>query len=907
MIPLKLQIKNFLSYGPDIQTVDFSSYHLICLSGKNGHGKSALLDAITWAIWGQARKVSSTTKADANLLHLGQTQMMVCFDFVCNNQTYRVKREYTKTYGKPLTNLDFGILDVKNDTISPLTEKTIRSTQQKIEQTIHLTFDTFSNSAFLRQGHANEFSKKSPKERKEIFAQILGLQQYEALRKLAMEKAKDTDAKKTGLLIFQEKLQTELQKSEEIDAALSKLEIKLNEIEKEESSLQIEQKKLKEEKKKLAEQHKQQELLLFQQKELRKKEIEQEKILASIKVEWKKFNELQKNLPDHATLEKEKNTLLNTITQHQKNLQDILALKEKLLKKQTSLHTLEKKLFEDNSKNLIDKKNTLERLLIKQENALNKEQELKKHISEKNKKKHELEQTLKKLQAEFTANNVEKKELQTNQEKLIAGKEQYQQLIAQGNVAKKELNDLSQKQQLSDNDANPSCPLCEQNLSASRKKFLKSKFAKQKKLLNLQIKQITNEITRLKSSLIAQHAQLEKQKKKYEHALKLTIQIDELKKANSSTVATLSQLESEIKNICSDTAEIEKKIKAAQKNFEKQREQGRKNIKNNPEYSKLSASCTTIQAELQKIDYQKAQHQTATKKLQEIEKMLAESTQLQTERALQGERKKQMNALSQSLEIIVKQKAKIVTNLEQYSQLAKQEKQNHDKEEQLILVEKKLKDEKENLLQEKGGLKNQKNKLKVLQKEHAKQQEIVHKLHESACDYYDIAQITSKNGIQALLIENAIPEVEQEANRLLAKLTNNQAQIFIESLRDLKKGGTKETLDIKISDAAGIRPYELFSGGEAFRIDFALRIAISKLLARRAGTSLQTLIIDEGFGSQDEEGLALIMETIHKIQEDFLKVIVVSHLTSMKDQFPIHFTVEKSSNGSKVNVLHFGL
>ena len=58
--------------------------------------------------------------------------------------------------------------------------------------------------------------------------------------------------------------------------------------------------------------------------------------------------------------------------------------------------------------------------------------------------------------------------------------------------------------------------------------------------------------------------------------------------------------------------------------------------------------------------------------------------------------------------------------------------------------------------------------------------------------------------------------------------------------------------------------HELFSGGEAFRIDFALRIAISKLLARRAGTALQTLIIDEGFGSQDEEGLAHIMEALYR-------------------------------------------
>ena len=125
-------------------------------------------------------------------------------------------------------------------------------------------------------------------------------------------------------------------------------------------------------------------------------------------------------------------------------------------------------------------------------------------------------------------------------------------------------------------------------------------------------------------------------------------------------------------------------------------------------------------------------------------------------------------------------------------------------------------------------------------------------------------------------------------------------------MRDLKKGGTKETLDIKISDQTGIRPYELFSGGEAFRIDFALRIAISKLLARRAGTALQTLIIDEGFGSQDEEGLGHIMDALHKIQDDFSKIIIVSHLHTMKDQFPVQFCIEKGVQGSTVTVIEQG-
>src|ERR1700722_20062424 len=203
MIPRKLHIKNFLSYGDEPQTIDFSHYKLICLSGKNGHGKSALLDAMTWAIWGQARKVSSSSKADEGLLRLGQDAMMVIFDFELNNQTYRIKREFVHRYGKPYTGLEFGILDLATDGYKPLTGKTIRDTQAQIESSIKLTFDAFINSAFLRQGQSNEFSKKSPKERKEILASILGLNEYEVIRKLALDRIRQFTQEKNTLTTIQ--------------------------------------------------------------------------------------------------------------------------------------------------------------------------------------------------------------------------------------------------------------------------------------------------------------------------------------------------------------------------------------------------------------------------------------------------------------------------------------------------------------------------------------------------------------------------------------------------------------------------------------------------------------------------------------------------------------------------------
>jgi len=161
-----------------------------------------------------------------------------------------------------------------------------------------------------------------------------------------------------------------------------------------------------------------------------------------------------------------------------------------------------------------------------------------------------------------------------------------------------------------------------------------------------------------------------------------------------------------------------------------------------------------------------------------------------------------------------------------------------------------------------------------------------------------------KDGIQALIIESAIPEIESEANAILARLTDNRIQISIESLRDLKKGGTRETLDVIISDEMGERPYHLYSGGEAFRTDFALRIALAKTLARRAGTRLRTLIVDEGFGTQDSDGIDCLIEAINEISVDFDKLIVVTHLPELKNAFPVQIHVTKHPEvGSRFEII----
>jgi len=136
---------------------------------------------------------------------------------------------------------------------------------------------------------------------------------------------------------------------------------------------------------------------------------------------------------------------------------------------------------------------------------------------------------------------------------------------------------------------------------------------------------------------------------------------------------------------------------------------------------------------------------------------------------------------------------------------------------------------------------------------------------------------------------------------LLERLTDGEMQIRFESQRPLKSSDRSiETLDIHISDAAGLRPYENYSGGEQFRVNFAIRLALSKILTRRAGARLQTLVIDEGFGSQDPLGRQRLIEAINSIQDDFERILVITHIDELRDAFPTQIRVSKNAAGSSI-------
>lgn len=165
--------------------------------------------------------------------------------------------------------------------------------------------------------------------------------------------------------------------------------------------------------------------------------------------------------------------------------------------------------------------------------------------------------------------------------------------------------------------------------------------------------------------------------------------------------------------------------------------------------------------------------------------------------------------------------------------------------------------------------------------------------------YEDLRTAFSKRGVPAMIIETVVPELERAANELLSRMSEGRMNVRIETQRSLQTGELREALDILISDELGTRPYELYSGGEAFRINFAVRVALSRLLARRAGAQLRCLFIDEGFGTQDARGREQLVAAITSIQDDFDRILVITHIDELREAFPARLEVRKTPDGSE--------
>lgn len=159
--------------------------------------------------------------------------------------------------------------------------------------------------------------------------------------------------------------------------------------------------------------------------------------------------------------------------------------------------------------------------------------------------------------------------------------------------------------------------------------------------------------------------------------------------------------------------------------------------------------------------------------------------------------------------------------------------------------------------------------------------------------------------VPTLLIEAfAIPTLEAEANRVLQAISSSGMSIRLDTQRAKRSGdGQIETLDIVVRDDIGERAYEDFSGGEQFRIDIAFALAQSVLMGSRDEAPVDWLIVDEGWGALDADGVDALKETFAGLQRRYGLLLVITHIDAVAECLPQQIRVIGHHDGSSVEII----
>ncbi|MGC8667048.1 MAG: AAA family ATPase [Chthonomonadales bacterium] len=854
MVPRRLTLRNFMSYGSEPVTLDFSGHHVLCLSGDNGNGKSALLDAMTYALWGRTRASGTRSGSEDDLVRLGAEDMEIIFDFELEGDLFRVVRRRnrrTRSGAWELQRLHDGMA-------IPVGGTGMRDTERRLASLLRMEYETFINSAYIQQGRADEFTRQKPADRKRILGEILNLERYGQLEELAKEHRRECEARITDLEGEMRVLEARLAEEPQFRQALEEHRRALAEAQREREAAEA---LYAEGQAKLAALAERRQRVEQHEANFKRLEADRARLVAALVALQKEQSSADAILADRAQIEQE----LQELKFAQSQL-DRLAGKVEELRDAEREHT---RLSNELERSRAELQHSIQMLAEQHKRA----QDAAREVAALDAKVREIEAAI------ASAGAVEQALTKARQEKERLDNE-FGELKAQNDRMKREIEELDEVLLIL-RQPRAQCPVCESDLSGGRQEAVlqkqmqkraelaqeQAKLHRQGNALKQRREALTKEIEGLEENAKHVNTLRERRQQLLDRASQMRAEAEKERELAHRLVQLRTELERE------DYGAAERaSLTALQPRIEVLRRDVR-------EYDRYSARVRELMS--RQVEARFARLGEAERTIQRVLRDQEDHRRqiAQLDEALAAERR-----TADALRAELAGYAEVVEEVRAAEAAAGAARAKYDEAARQVGAAQHALDECDAAREE----------LALRKKEHKR-------LEEERSLYNELAAAFGKNGLQALIIENALPEIQDEANRLLGRMTDNGMKVVLTAVRTGQSGrGQIETLDIRITDDLGERPYEMYSGGEAFRVNFAVRIALSRLLTKRAGAQLQTLILDEGFGSQDSKGRERLVEAIQSIQDEFRLIIVISHIEELKDAFPSRVEVIKTPAGSRI-------
>jgi len=180
MRPLKLCVEGFTSFRDRLE-VDFSRLDLFAITGPTGAGKSSLIDAIVFALYGVVPRVGDDYK---QLISHGKERLSVLLEFGVGKERYRIVRTARPDKKASEQRLE----RITREPAEPIADRA-REIRAEVDRIVGLDYDGFTRAVVLPQGQFDAFLKGEPKERRKILVALLGLGVYERMQQLAHQRS----------------------------------------------------------------------------------------------------------------------------------------------------------------------------------------------------------------------------------------------------------------------------------------------------------------------------------------------------------------------------------------------------------------------------------------------------------------------------------------------------------------------------------------------------------------------------------------------------------------------------------------------------------------------------------------------------------------------------------------------
>ena len=881
MRPIKLKMQAFGSYAKTVE-LDFekglSGQKFFLINGATGSGKTTILDAICYALYD---KSSGSDKKVENLhseLAPVESKTEVEFTFALGDKIYKIRRN-------PAQELPKGKANIKKSAELYIDDELVSSDSREIEKLIksHMGFNAeqFCQVVILPQGKFRDFLMASSDKKMGILNLIFNSAYYEKVERGLKEKSDAAKIEKENIELKRENFFNEVREIGKVDG-----DINLNDLI-EKFSADCENSKAKLDKLKVQSEKAQNDLMTgkiideqFNNFDVANKNFiaaknELEKISADFEKFKAEYDKRQAEDSERKNLDKQINELekiKNSLAEFQDKKTELEKAEDKEKKSREEILKYEKRQKTYNER-LEVLKSEIEKLKNADVDFQIAEQNMKKSLDKKN-----LLLELDRL----------KKELLNSQKRLSSAEKNY-------NDAQKELDRLNFLQKMCTaaklavnlQDGEP-CPVCgstshpniavtdeiiptDEEIEQSEKFFKKKELEKNSAtravdLINEKINLQTDSINKLADIL----------------------DFDEAKKIFDSA------------KVNADT------FKIAQENFQKGQSLIEENRQNLDKAQKNFAVVTKNAANLRGI-VETMKKQISSEYIENPQKIFDDLKEKLAKKKILDDAWERADKNFHAAD-------KLKSNQEGKIKSAENAKDNAAKKiegkiKPDIDALKKIADETKNIyadeIKQTSALENNLNRLREI---FAKLEEL-DKLLKVAEKNYQIwgrlsdvanAKNSAKMTFQSYYLNAMFQDVIIEANERLEKMSGGRYQF--QNMEGAKKHAKKAGLDLEILDSytGKARPVETLSGGESFLAALSLALGLAAVVKNSSGgINLDTIFIDEGFGSLDSETLDFAINALTDLQRDSGRLVgIISHVEELKQRIPVQLEIIKNKSGS---------